>query len=814
MTMRWATKMVPALAFVAAVCATEAQAANESGDDPRIYGGDLVEPCAWPSVINIPPGCTGTLIHPEIVIFAQHCGPVSSIKFGEDRDNPERVVPVTCHLNPGGNFDVGPYDYAYCKLTEPVYDVEFTPPAMGCELDLLEEGADVQIVGFGQYDDMTAGLKREATVSVQKLNWALGYMHVGGPGQTVCYGDSGGPTFLRMPDGSWRHVGIHSGIIGGCGNGVGYDVLSKNAIPWIEEHSGIDVTPCTDADGNWEPGPDCTGFPLASEVGGGTWAQGCATGNLTGLVETCGPGYGSPPDDTPPSVTITNPGDETYFEDSPVGIDITLDAHDGEGWGITKLWLRINGEDQTIEDESAPWQFSNVTFPKGDYEIVGVAEDWYGHVAESEPVTIYVGQAAPGDEGGEDGGDDDSGDEGGGDDDGGGTTGEDPDSDPPLDPDDSEPSGCGCAASTSTPAGWSLLPLLLLFRRRRAATALALGLTACSVGNGGEDGFGTDADESSDDDAADATSDSDGSAEGGTDDAPKYDVGGMPDVGEQTGCTKIDFLFVIDNSGSMQDEQDNLIASFPGFISEIQDVVMAHDYHLMVTDTDVAVSGDMLGQTMGDICDPHPACCAQTCLSHDTCNGVPCDQLADCDFVLGAGQVKNKDGDLCGIDEGARYMADGQTDIAGTFACVAEVGTHGNGNEKPMQAIEMALSEDLGGDEACNAGFLRDDALLVVTYITDEEDNGSAGTPDSWRQALVEAKNGDDTAMVVLGLVADGDLPNGTCPGPVGAPTLRSWTETFEYGSWHSVCEPNYAGYFADAVSVVDEACNEFDPAG
>src|SRR5690242_21671906 len=36
------------------------------------------------------------------------------------------------------------------------------------------------------------------------------------------------------------------------------------------------------------------------------------------------------------------------------------------------------------------------------------------------------------------------------------------------------------------------------------------------------------------------------------------------------GCAKADFLFVIDNSGSMADEQDNLIASFPGFIDTIQ----------------------------------------------------------------------------------------------------------------------------------------------------------------------------------------------------------------------------------------------------
>ena len=54
----------------------------------------------------------------------------------------------------------------------------------------------------------------------------------------------------------------------------------------------------------------------------------------------------------------------------------------------------------------------------------------------------------------------------------------------------------------------------------------------------------------------------------------------------QMGCEKIDFLFVIDNSGLMDDEQANLVASFPNFISTIQNTLMAQDYHIMAVDTD------------------------------------------------------------------------------------------------------------------------------------------------------------------------------------------------------------------------------------
>src|SRR5690606_28988503 len=64
----------------------------------------------------------------------------------------------------------------------------------------------------------------------------------------------------------------------------------------------------------------------------------------------------------------------------------------------------------------------------------------------------------------------------------------------------------------------------------------------------------------------------------------KFDVGSdstgidvNPDTGPKEGCQKIDFLFVIDNSGSMGEEQAALAASFNGFITSIENTVMAKD---------------------------------------------------------------------------------------------------------------------------------------------------------------------------------------------------------------------------------------------
>ncbi|MEY2931849.1 MAG: hypothetical protein RL033_2598, partial [Pseudomonadota bacterium] len=58
-----------------------------------------------------------------------------------------------------------------------------------------------------------------------------------------------------------------------------------------------------------------------------------------------------------------------------------------------------------------------------------------------------------------------------------------------------------------------------------------------------------------------------------------------PAMEEERGCRKVDFLFVIDNSLSMLDEQSNLARSFPGFIQVVEQVLEARDFHIMVVST-------------------------------------------------------------------------------------------------------------------------------------------------------------------------------------------------------------------------------------
>jgi hypothetical protein len=133
-----------------------------------------------------------------------------------------------------------------------------------------------------------------------------------------------------------------------------------------------------------------------------------------------------------------------------------------------------------------------------------------------------------------------------------------------------------------------------------------------------------------------------------------------------------------------------------------------------------------------------------------------------------------------------------------------------------MQAMVEGVTT-LNGAGQCNEGFVRDDAILVVTIITDEEENGdSVGNPASWAQALIDAKLGNEQAVVVLGLIGDIDLPGSPCEDldAMPSPRLRQFVSFFTNGVTGSVCAPDYAPFFLDAVSVIDTACDEFTPEG
>jgi hypothetical protein len=271
------------------------------------------------------------------------------------------------------------------------------------------------------------------------------------------------------------------------------------------------------------------------------------------------------------------------------------------------------------------------------------------------------------------------------------------------------------------------------------------------------------------------------------------------------GCDKIDFLFIVDNSVSMQDQQTQLVAAFPGFISTIESTVSAgSNVHVMVADTDPWGRCNTANPWTG--MDP----------SSTTCNSyIKNTKFAECDRTVGAGVVhpagqyaSNKQ---CNFPAGRRFLQQGDTDIPGAFGCAAKVGVAGHPSERPMDALMAAITPGINAAGGCNEGFLRDDALLVVTFISDDPNYEDQGTPQGWYDAVVAAKKGDPKAAVMVGFTpAFAD-----CPGDATKTKGKHWAEfvgKFPFNLHASVCAGNYDATFAQAVKVIDEGCDQYVP--
>jgi hypothetical protein len=397
----------------------------------------------------------------------------------------------------------------------------------------------------------------------------------------------------------------------------------------------------------------------------------------------------------------------------------------------------------------------------------------------------------------------------------------------------------------------------LLPNHRFLAFAATSCLLACNTG--GNDGLeleGSSTDPSTtaavttnqDSTSSNETSDSDSDTTTTTT-GPLLDIGGSEtmnttasDEGDPDGCKKVDFLFIIDNSGSMLEEQDALIASFDGFIGAIDTTIQAEqDYHIMVTDTDEWVwsgcpmlcnffpppmTGTPGEPTSGCVANPEFNC-GNYCLSdadcagmgNETCVNSRCSgtmtQPMQCENILGAGVTyprgSNASNVDCNFSTGARYMDSSEgIQLVGKFSCAAQVGDGSTEDpERPMEAMVQAVTEGTSAVATCNDGFLRDDAILVVTFITDEDDDaadGSSGSAAEWYDTLVQAKNGDPTAVVMLGIYGPGSCAESSA-------RLDSFMDMWgDQGLKGDVCASNYESFFTEAVRLIDPTCDGFIP--
>jgi hypothetical protein len=158
-------------------------------------------------------------------------------------------------------------------------------------------------------------------------------------------------------------------------------------------------------------------------------------------------------------------------------------------------------------------------------------------------------------------------------------------------------------------------------------------------------------------------------------------------------CTKMDIVFIVDDSGSMAEEQNNLAANFPKFVQKIESFKTKSgsklDWRLAVTTTARNITYNVQVPGFGT---------------------MPMTEKGDDGaFRTGSG---------CG---GSKAWIDmGDANPEGTFQCRAKAGTSGSSIEMPLEALKLSLVDRVADGK--NAGFLRPDALLAFVVLTDEDD--------------------------------------------------------------------------------------------
>ncbi|MGZ6143526.1 MAG: hypothetical protein ACXWLM_09310 [Myxococcales bacterium] len=176
-----------------------------------------------------------------------------------------------------------------------------------------------------------------------------------------------------------------------------------------------------------------------------------------------------------------------------------------------------------------------------------------------------------------------------------------------------------------------------------------------------------------------------------------------------------DILFVVDDSGSMSEEQANLAANLDAFIDALIASPVQNNFRIGVTNSsvdDYTVNGVTptsygSGPSKGV---PFPA--GALVAVHPT---TPGSFIYDATLYAATGGWG-----------GNRILDKGSPTLAADFKANVLVGLAGSGKEQPFRAARLALTDRLAD---ANAGFLRDGARLAVIILSDEDDCSDSADP-------------------------------------------------------------------------------------
>jgi hypothetical protein len=214
---------------------------------------------------------------------------------------------------------------------------------------------------------------------------------------------------------------------------------------------------------------------------------------------------------------------------------------------------------------------------------------------------------------------------------------------------------------------------------------------------------------------------------------------------------KVDILFMVDNSSSMTPMSVELTTRFNALVQMLGSLAMQGP----IVDLQIGVVTSDYGAGATGA----PGCQISPGGQQGKLQALGAAAPMTCKPPIGANYIKFNFG-----GPSANNLPDGQ-DLAQTFTCMASVGSSGCGFEHQLESVYAALR----GNMPENAGFLRDDAFLIVVFLTNEDDS-SAPLYSKMFDINLTAQYGyeDSFRSTRFGVLCDGKQPPyGDSSGPL-----------------------------------------------
>ncbi len=225
-----------------------------------------------------------------------------------------------------------------------------------------------------------------------------------------------------------------------------------------------------------------------------------------------------------------------------------------------------------------------------------------------------------------------------------------------------------------------------------------------------------------------------------------------------------DILFLVDDSCSMSEEQEELSENFDAFIANFVGTNL--DYHIGVVRAALSSGSNPF--------DP----------------GNP-----------------DEWGRLESASDGARWLSADTNDIVTEFNDMANVGTNGGDCEMALQASFSALFTE-ASPGGYNEGFYRDDAHLTLVVISDENDHGDESVPigpscngidpqeySDWLTGLKGYNNLDKISFTAIVGGDNGCSANGNDADP--APNYMQVVDAVD-GNFLSICDDDWSTFLTE----------------